>query len=43
MGSLIELDIVPGKSAWQKERLMKTSDVEKIRPIIEALVRAGIF
>ena len=42
-GLLVHLDVLEGKSAYQKERNMKSSDKLLIKPIIEQSLAAGIF
>ena len=42
-GLVVHLDVLEGKSAYQRERNMKSSDKIMIQPIIDQSVAAGIF
>ena len=43
VGLVVHLDVLENKSAFQRERNMKTSDVQLIKPIMEKIYSCGDF
>ena len=42
-GLVVSLDVLEGKTAYQKERVMRDSDKSMVKKIIDDSVQAGIF